>query len=290
MQSTTFNVIDVFNTLKKNFKQISLFVVFCVVVSTIIVFLVPQYYKSKAVIVAANPALADMARLFNNNIQGLYSNFGSGDDLDRILGIANLDTTFETLVDEFNLTQYYKLKDTSLSLRKRKAVLKLQDDIELQKNELTQLQIVVSTKDKNLSANIANRMVEIVQKRIENIWQTNYRISIEKINASVIDLENEVDSINSLLRNTEVTAQNALSLTNKREALLSQLKQYYTLANEFKLAMNNNATALYTIEKATPAAKHYKPKKLIVLLAVAIISFVFACLATLLLNQKKGYE
>lgn len=290
MQSTTFNVIDVFNTLKKNFKQISLFVVFCVVVSTIVVFLVPQYYKSKAVIVAANPALADKARLFNNNIQGLYSNFGSGDDLDRILGIANLDTTFETLVDEFNLTQYYKLKDTSLSLRKRKAVLKLQDDIELQKNELTQLQIVVSTKDKNLSANIANRMVEIVQNRIENIWQTNYRNSIEKINTSVIDLENEVDSTNSLLRNAEITAQNALPLTNKREALLSQLKKYYTLANEFKLAMNNNAAALYTIEKATPAAKHYKPKKLIVLLGVAIISFVFACLATLLLNQKKGYE
>jgi uncharacterized protein involved in exopolysaccharide biosynthesis len=257
------------------------------VIATATVFVMPKYYKSTAIVVAANPALADKARLFNTNIQGLYSNFGSGDDLDRIDGLANLDTTFKLMVDEFKLINYYKLKDANTALAKRKAVLNLREDVQLQKTDLGQFKFMVTTKDKQLSANIANKMVATVQQMEENIWQKNYQLSLDKINTSVKELEQEVAAINDSLKLMDITKDAALMYTNKREALLQQLKQYYTAANEFKLAISNKAPALYIIENASPAAKHDKPKKLEVLIATLIISFVFGCLIALLYNRRK---
>ncbi len=287
MQSSELNLVDVVAVLQQQFKKIVLFVFICLVIATATVFVMPKYYKSTAIVVAANPALADKARLFNTNIQGLYSNFGSGDDLDRIDGLANLDTTFKLMVDEFKLINYYKLKDENTALAKRKAVLNLREDVQLQKTDLGQFKFMVTTKDKQLSANIANKMVVTVQQMEEDIWQKNYQSSLDKINTSVKELEQEVAAINDSLKLMDITKDAALMYTNKREALLQQLKQYYTAANEFKLAISNKSPALYIIENASPAAKHDKPKKLEVLIATLIISFVFGCLIALVYNRKK---
>ena len=286
MQTTDFNLVAIVTIVQQRIKQIILFVFICLVVTTILLFLLPKYYKSAAIVVAANPALADKARLFNNNIQGLYSNFGSGDDLDRIDGLANLDTTYKLLVQEFKLIKYYKLEDKDAALAMRKAVLLLKEDIDLQKTDLSQFKFIVSTKDKYLSANIANKMVHIVKKMVEDIWQKNYQLSLEKMNTSIVELETEVTTINASLRNRDITSEASLTYTNKRQALLQQLQQYYTVANEFKLAIRNNAPALYIIENAVPAAKHHKPKKLDTLIATFILSFLFGCFVVLLNHRK----
>jgi len=286
MQPTNFNLVTIITILKKHIQQIIALVCVCLIVTTVVLFLLPKYYRSAAIVVAANPALADKARLFNTNIQGLYSNFGSGDDLDRIDGLANLDTTFKLLVKEFNLINYYKLKENDSALAIRKAVLLLREDIDLQKTELSQFKFIVTTKNKNLSANIANKMVLHVKTMVENIWQKNYQSSLEKITTAITELETEVADINSTLKNIDFTQSTSLTYTNKRQALLQQLQQYYIVANEFKLAINNHAPALYIIENASPAAKHYKPKKLDVLIATMLISFVFGCLVVLINNRK----
>jgi len=287
MQFNNFNLVDVTAVLQKQLKQIILFVLICSTIATAILFFLPKYYKSTAIVVAANPALADKARLFNNNIQGLYSSFGSGDDLDRIDGLAHLDTTFKLLVNEFNLTNYYELNDTDMALRIRKAVLMLREDIELQKTELSQFKFMVTTKDKNLSANIANRMVQIVEHMIEAVWQKNYQSSLQKIETATKSLEAEVSQINDYLKNADITETAALTFTNKREALLQQLKQYYTAVNEFKLAIENKTPSLYIVEQATAAAKHYKPININILFAAIIISFVFACMLVLINHGRK---
>ena len=88
--------------LQKYTRFILLFTLFAMLVAFVTVLLVPQYFRSGARIIAANPQLTDKSRLFNEDIQGLYSYFGSGDDLDRIIGVADMDTTYYQLVDQFN--------------------------------------------------------------------------------------------------------------------------------------------------------------------------------------------
>ena len=154
-QNNSLNLIEVVAAIKKSSNQIIVFVFLSLAIAYSVLLLIPKYFQSTAIVVAANPALADKARFFNNNIQGLYSNFGSGDDLDRIYGLANLDTAYKLLVDEFELISYYQLNDDSIKLRRRKAVLLLKDDIQLSKTDLSQLKISVWHKDNKTSAAIA---------------------------------------------------------------------------------------------------------------------------------------
>ena len=116
MQNSSFNLVQTTAALQKQWKTIFLFVLASAVVASVTVFVVTPYYQSTATVVSANPLLADKARLFNTNIQNLYSYFGSGDDLDRINGVAEMDAGYEKLVDEFSLVTYYNLSEDRKSV------------------------------------------------------------------------------------------------------------------------------------------------------------------------------
>jgi uncharacterized protein involved in exopolysaccharide biosynthesis len=286
MSDSSFNLLDVIATLQRSRKSIVTFVVASVVIATITVFLMPKYYRSIAIVVAANPALADKARLFNPNIEGLYSNYGSTDDLDRIYGMANLDTVYKQLVQEFDLIKYYKLKGTDTALLQRKAVLALRDDLTLQKTELSQLKIFIYTKDNNFSAQIANRMVDIIQQMAQAVWKKNYDNSLAQLNSEIATFESTILMISDSLNKTSINPTTATLLNNKKNMLLQQINDYQKSANEFSLAIANNPPALIVLERAYPSAKADKPKKLIVILWAFFISLIFASTAALLYNRK----
>ncbi len=283
MANDSFNLVDTVAVLQKRWKTILWFVVATVVAATIAVFVVPQYYKSTSLLVSANPALADKARMFNNQIQGLYSYFGSGDDLDRINGVADMDTTYKQLVDEFALIDYYKLKDDSLPLLRRNAVLHLRKDLTLQKTEQAQLKIICWTKDKELSAKLVNRMVAIIQETETAIWQKNYQQSLEQLNSCVANMEQQYQVLSDSVSKTS-GGKHELGMA-KLQTLLEQIKQYRKTADEFSLAAATRPAAFYVMETATPTAKADRPDKLGIILASMIVGFVFSCLLVLVSDR-----
>ena len=286
-QNNSLNLIEVVAAIKKTRNQIIVFVFLSLAIAYSVLLLIPKYFQSAAIVVAANPALADKARFFNNNIQGLYSNFGSGDDLDRIYGLANLDTAYKLLVDEFELISYYQLNDDSIKLRRRKAVLLLKDDIQLSKTDLSQLKISVWHKDNKIAAAIANRIVKFVQEMEEGFWKNNYQSTLENLQASIKKMENDVKVISDSIKIQTANSVQAMLLNNKREVLLQQLQQYQKTADEYQLASNNKTPALYILEAAVPAAKAEKPKKLEILFLTAITSFCFSVFASLAYSRNK---
>jgi uncharacterized protein involved in exopolysaccharide biosynthesis len=286
-EHNSLNLIEVIAAIKKSSKQIIVFMLLSLVIAFTVLLMIPKYFQSTAIVVAANPALADKARFFNNNIQGLYSNFGSGDDLDRIYGLANLDTTYKLLVDEFDLISYYKLKNDSIKLLRRKAVLLLKDDLELSKTDLSQLKISVWHKDNKVAAAIANRTVKFVQEMEEGFWKNNYQSTLENLQTSITKMENEVKVISDSLVSKATNSAQTMLLNNKREVLLQQLQQYQKTADEYRLASNNKTPALYILEDAVPAAKAEKPKKLETLVLTAITSLCFGVFASLAYSRNK---
>ncbi len=285
MQTSSFNLVTVIAALQKRWTTIVFFVIASVMAAAITVYLMPAYYRSTATIVSANPVLADKARLFNNNIQGLYSYFGSGDDLDRIAGIADLDTTYKKLVDEFDLVKYYELSNDSLSLLRRKAVRCLREDLSLQKTEKNQLLIKVWTKDKKLSANLVNRMVALVEENESKVWQTQYSQAIGNLQLAVTGMEVKYSALSDSLRLVS-TSQKELIAVQMR-TLLDQLQQYRKTADEFVLASQTPPAVLYVQEAAVPAAKAERPDTTTVLIITGLVSFVFICLLVLVNDRKK---
>jgi len=286
MSDPSFNLLTVVAVLRKRWTLIVFFVVASMAVAAITVYVVPAYYRSTATVVSANPALADKARLFNTNIQGLYSYFGSGDDLDRIYGVADMDTTYKQLVDEFSLVDYYRLTGDSFPLLRRKAVLRLRKDLDLQKTDKNQLLIRVWTRDRQLSANIVNRMVAIVEATENAVWQDHYRRSMEQLEASIGAMETHYVQLSDSISRADPARKTLL--VARQASLLDQLQQYQKTRDEFRLAAQISPAVLYVMEKAVPAAKAERPDKVAVLLATSLLSFVFICLLVLVNDRKKN--
>jgi hypothetical protein len=228
--------------------------------------------------------LADKAHLLNQNIQSLYSVFGTGDDLERINGIATMDTVYKQLVDEFNLIGYYDLKEEGINRLRRKAMLELKDDISIQKTELAQLKISIWTKNADLSAKIVNRLVEITRIKEETIWKSAYESRLLNYNKSIDSL---AQTYGTLIDKTNLEKGTASQFDlNKTNSLLEQINLLEKAAGEIKLAIDNNAPALYVLETAVPAAKAEKPNILEVLILTAIISLIFGAMALLIYNRE----
>src|SRR5689334_6862621 len=101
---------DIFDLITRWWKQVFTVMILSLLVVGTITFLQPRKYLSTATAVPASSVATDKARIFNENIQGLYSALGSPDDLDRIIGTANLDTVYMAVAQQFTLPDHYKLK------------------------------------------------------------------------------------------------------------------------------------------------------------------------------------
>ncbi|MEO8173654.1 MAG: Wzz/FepE/Etk N-terminal domain-containing protein [Sediminibacterium sp.] len=284
MQTSSFNLVQTTAVLQKRWRTILLFVILAAVAATVTVFVVPRYYRSSSTIVSANPTLADKARLFNDNIQSLYSYFGSGDDLDRIYGIADMASTYQKLVDEFSLIGYYQLKGDSIQSLKIKAAKRLQKDIHLKKAEQNQLEIIAWTKDKQLSANLVNRMVVIIQETENDIWQKNYQKSQDQLDSSITQMEKEYQLLSDSLPNLRTGKQQLAAA--QMQTIAEQIRQYRKTADEFKIALQTIPAALYVLEPAIPAADAERPDKLMIILSTCLVAFVFSSLLVLVNDRK----
>lgn len=285
MQANSFHLQSTVRLVQSQWQKILLFVFAAVLVAAISLFIVPKQYRSSSILVSANPVLADKAHMLNQNIQGLYSVFGSGDDLERIYGIASMDTIYKQLVDEFKLVAYYQLNGEDQNRLRRKAVLELKDDLSIQKTELGQLKISIWTKDAELSAKIVNRLVEITRIKEESIWKAGHEKMLANFNRSIDSLQKAYVELYNQHKDTkgQRLEMDVIKMNNYLEQIQSQEK----VAGEIKLAIDNNAPGLFVLETAAPAAKSEKPNILEVLLLTALFSFVFSVMALLIYNREE---
>lgn len=286
MSPTSFNLIDVIAVLQKRWKSILIFVIVSMLITIVTLFIVPKYYRSTTVVIPASPALADKARLFNSNIQNLYSFLGNSDDTETLMGIAKLDTVYYQLIDEFKLVDYYKTEGENNNIKRKKTIKLLQKDIEINKTEFNQLKIVVWTKDNELSKNIANRMIGIIEETEQNMWKEVYQNNQKKLDESIKDLEAQYQKTSdSLSINTNPFKKEMLE--SQRQSALEQIKQYQKSSNEIKLAIATTPPALYVIEKAMASASADKPNFTVDLLIVLFASIVFAMIAALIYERNQ---
>ena len=284
MQANSFDLQSTFRILQTKWKQILLFVFVALLVAAISLFMIPKQYRSTALVVSANPLLADKSHLLNPNIQYLYSVFGNGDDLERINGIATMDTVYKQLVDEFKLVEYYELKGADKNSARYKAVKALKEDLVIQKTELSQLRISIFTKSPELSANIVNRVVAITRDKEEAIWKSGYEKMLFNFNRSIDSLQKSYVALYD--KNKDSKVQRLEIDVIKMNYLLEQIQAQEKAAGEIKLAIDNNAPSLYILEPAVPAVKSEKPNIPEVLIFTALISLIFSALALLVYNRE----
>ena len=273
---------------RRQWKLIIVFVAISLAVASILLLLLPKQYEATAVATAGNPLLSDKAYLFNPNIDQLYSNYGNADDLDRLYGIANLDSTYKVIVDFFNLVDYYKSTGANNAIRRRKAVFGLKKDVEIQKNEVNQLTVSVWNKDPALAANIANSIIEVVQQITAAGLKKSNEQSLFLLDSTLAGLVSKYGALVGSGNNaTGLQAGRNVALFDvEKTTLLEQIKQYQKTYSEVALASKNIQPALIVLQTASPWAKAGKPRVLAWLFGVLVASFSFGLLAVLLYDRK----
>lgn len=262
---------DIFDLIGRWWKQIAAVIVLSLLSVGVITFLKPRQYLSVATAVPASSIAADKGRIFNENIQALYSTLGYADDLDRIVGTASLDTVYLAVAAQFNLFDHYKIKDTAaLALAKAAALLKT--NTKVMKSEYGELKVKVWDTDKNLAPQLANAILDKLQAIHQQLQSAGNEATLKGLLGGKQKLQVAIDST---------------SQPERRNALLAQIQQYEKLIGEYQLMVDSKPPVLITVEKAKAAVNPDRPKRLQIMIATGVLSFLFAILSALVMERRK---
>lgn len=275
---------DLFDLIKKWWKQLFLLVALSLLAVGVITFLKPVQYVSTATAVASSALNTDKSKIFNQNIQALYSSLGSPDELDMIIGTANLDTIYLAVANSFNLYDHYKNKENGTEgVIKSAAILK--ENTKIMKSEFGELKVKVWDTDKNLAPQLANALLDQLQKIHSDLINSGNQFTLVSLQEGKKKIESQLDSL--AMQKPDLTKAGADRLAAKQQALSNQLSEYEKLVSQYQLLADSKPAALLVVEKAKASLKPDRPKRLQIMVATLLLSLLFGLFAILLLERRK---
>jgi len=279
---------DLFTLIYIRRKQVLLIVLISLAIATGIVLMMPSQYLASTTALPANPAATDKASVFNNNIRDLYSSLGESGDLDKIVGTGQLDTIYLSTSDQFELATHYKIQGNNAAVSRRKAAAALKKNSRVTKSEYNELLVQVWDTDKNLAPQLANALMEKLAAIHQDLLNQSNQTIIKSLGEGQQKLQTSMDSIRTFLQHANITPSQAQQYNDKLTVLQQQLSQYEKLKTEYQLMIDTKPAALLVVDKARASDQPDKPKKLLILLATAVLSFLFAAWLALILERRKA--
>ncbi|HEX7906096.1 MAG TPA: hypothetical protein VF487_19620 [Chitinophagaceae bacterium] len=260
---------DIFYLLSKWWKHITGLVLLSLLTAWIITSLLPKEYVAATTALPANSYLSDKSKIFNENIEALYSAMGTADELDMIIGTGQLDTIYLSVVDRFNLTTHYGISEKGEAARS-KASLLLKKHTRVMKTEYGELKVRVWDTDKLLSAQFANAIMDKIQQMHSDLQNSINYSTLNSLLAARGKIKSQPDSVHS------------------SQMVTAQLQQYEKLIGEYQLMVDTKPPALLIVERARPASFADRPQLLQAFLITGFFSLLFAFLLVMVLEKKKS--
>lgn len=121
--------------------------------SVAIAFLLPKYYRAQTTFYAASPDQTNPTAIFGG--RETVKDFGTGDDLERLIGVATSEATIRFLIDSFDLYSVYDVDraadDASFRVREE-----LNDLYEVTRTRYDAVEIAVEDRSPERAARMAN--------------------------------------------------------------------------------------------------------------------------------------
>lgn len=271
---------DLLLVFSKRWKLILLITVSAIIIAFIFTFLSPRKFLATATALPANSVFADKARIFNQNIQELYSDFGSADELDKIEGTGKLDTLFIAASEEFKLDRHYNIPSSDESVYN--AALRLKKNCKISRSGYGELKIKVWDEDKNICAQLANFLMKEIQELHQHLQNESNISTLAKIKETYALKEKEYMQLSNSVANDANPIVKA-----KMATLTDQLQTYQKMMDEYQLAIDANAPVLLVVENARSALLPDQPRVMETILFVFFGSFAFSFLLALFIESRK---
>lgn len=252
-ESKRSDILDVALILAKNLKFIIIFTLIVSIFAVIYTLLTPMYWVSTATILPAEkqsnslPIPSSLLNLGSSLLSGAV-NLTSMD----FVTILSSRTFSEDVIDKFNLIEYLEVKGKD-DLEVRDKAVKLYNET-IRKINLNQntglIYITIETKDKYLSADIANYLWQRLEEY--NLTQKmskgkQKRIFIEK---RIKEVENTIDSLSQMLNDFKI-AHNIIDLPAQTNSMIDMYAELISqrlqtdIELEYQQSIYKNDTPLY---------------------------------------------
>ncbi len=268
---------DIFDLLLRWWKKILLVVILSVVAVGTILYLKPKLYLSTATSVPASSVAADKSKIFNDNIQGLYSNLGNSDDLDMIIGTASLDTVYLFVADSFSLKDHYKFEEEN-SLARIHSADKLKSRCRIYKSDYGELKVKVWDTDKNLAPQLANTIMGKLQQMHQELQAAGNATTLAALQRKLAALKLAQDSVGS---------GGSHDWSSHQLELSQQIDAYLKLVTQYQLMLENKPLVLIPVEQARASLTPDKPRMMEDLVTAGLLALLFALFAALVLDRNK---
>jgi capsular polysaccharide biosynthesis protein len=287
---------DLVTVIARRWKVIAFFTLSATLLAFLLCFLIPKKYVGIATALAANPALSDRARVFNQSIEGLYTALGSPDELDKVEGTAKLDTVYLALADSFGLSRHYGLAQQDTTAR-YKAAMQLKGNTVISRTGYGELRIKVWDKNNSMAAALANAALQKLNEIHQQVQTENNRMVLQRLREEMAQKQqllqpaaSEPTTQNRPAQQTSDSNQQLPPLANAAVGgtqLTAQLSQYAALINEYELALKTTPKVLLTVEAARPLPFPDKPDVMKTVMLAFVAALLFSFLLVIFIDSRK---
>ena len=273
---------DLFNVLARRWKLILSLTLIAALLALGTSFLSPEKYLSTATALPVNVMVNERSRIFNPNIQVLYSDFGTPDELDKLEGTALLDTIFLAVAKDLSLDQHYDINAGNESLYG--AAFKLKKNSKINRSAYGELKIKAWDKDNQMAAKMANSLLQKIQQLHQRLQNENSILILQRLKedyAAKQQLYKKLSDSSTRFDGADAELWNA-----KKTAMLQQVQEYEKLIDQYHITINTNPQVLLTVETAKASLWPDKPKMWPTVLIAAFAAFVIAFIIALFIESR----
>jgi len=287
---------DLIEIVTKRWKSIAALTVAASLLATIISILLPKEYLSTVTAVPVNSALSDKARIFNNNIEALYPELGTTDELDRMEGTARLDTIYLFVAEKNNLVDHYGINQDAKALYT--AAIKLKKQTNIRRSAYGELKVNVWDKDPMQAAALANDIFNELNSVYQHVQSVNNKQVLAQLQSMLTTKQRTLDSFNHMVLNyggshangvnptgnfadsTPIGEnQNSTTVSSYLTILRHEIAEYQRIIPQYEMALNTTIQPLIAVENARPSFNPDRPK----IFRTVIFAFAAALVFSLLL-------
>ncbi|WP_035566703.1 hypothetical protein [Hymenobacter sp. IS2118] len=156
-------------------------VVLAAVVSVVVALLLPNVYRSTAVFIPTNPQTADPDRLLEDNAltRGKLELASRAEDLDRVITIGESQPVAELIIKKFDLYKHYEAGPPGDDATDNFVLSEFSSNFNIVRNERDAIELAFSDEDKNLAAEVANAIVQVIDSVNQQLTLDNRRTVLE---------------------------------------------------------------------------------------------------------------
>ncbi|WP_430405310.1 Wzz/FepE/Etk N-terminal domain-containing protein [Fluviicola sp.] len=289
------------------------------VVSTVIAFLMTPLYRSTAIVFPAATSTVSFSE--QRNAKASSMDFGEEEQAEQLIQILQSSKVRDKVVQKFDLMKHYDIEDSDAN-KHYKLVKEYNSHILFVRTRYGSIQIDVLDKDPQLAADMANKIVdlidtvknEMVMERTVPAFEINKRKK-EQLEADKEAVLDQLDSLASLgvvplegranLFQAYVEAKNPADkadfkrridinmefgavfdgLEYVRNEKIMKLADFASSYEQAESDANTQFNHKFIVERAVVADKKDKPKRLVIMLLATFGTFVFMVFVLLIQDK-----